>query len=186
MIQINKRDWWTIPNILSYIRIILIPIFMYIYLNAENIRDYHLAALVIALSGLTDFLDGKIARHFNMITELGKLLDPIADKLTQGALVICLSSRFRLMCALVVLFIVKESYMAIMGLIFLKKGKKIDGALWYGKVSTFVFYVVMVILLIYPNISKHIANILIVISGFFLTFAFIMYALVYHNMRTER
>ena len=68
--EFKKKDFWTIPNILCYIRILLIPFFVIMYINAESSRDYLRAASVIVLSGITDFLDGFIARKFNMITEL--------------------------------------------------------------------------------------------------------------------
>lgn len=68
--------------------------------------------------------DGKVARKFNMITELGKFIDPLADKLTQGALVICFAIRYPLMRAVLVLFIVKEGFMGIMGLLLLPQGEE--------------------------------------------------------------
>ena len=88
-----KKEILTIPNLLSMFRLILIPVYISIYLNARNSSDYFLSAAILAVSCLTDLIDGKIARHFNMITNVGKLLDPLADKLTQFALILCLSSR---------------------------------------------------------------------------------------------
>ena len=92
--RIKKEDWFTIPNIMGYIRILLIPVFAWVYLHAESQSDYYIAAGIIGLSGLTDLFDGKIARKFNMVTELGKFLDPLADKLTLGVLILCMSTRF--------------------------------------------------------------------------------------------
>lgn len=86
-----KKEVFTIPNLLSLIRLILIPIYVVIYLNASQLREYFLAAAILAVSCLTDMIDGKIARHFNMISTLGKILDPIADKATQFTLTLCLS-----------------------------------------------------------------------------------------------
>ena len=85
-----KREVFTIPNLLSLFRIILIPIYISIYLHARRAEDYYLAGAILALSCLTDMIDGKIARHFNMISTLGKILDPIADKATQFAMIVCL------------------------------------------------------------------------------------------------
>ena len=121
-----KREVFTIPNIMGYFRIILIPIFLYIYYNATSVRDYYIVAGIVCVSGITDFLDGYIARNFNMITELGKFIDPLADKLTQAALVFSLAFRHKLMWYLVGLFIIKEGFMAIMGIIMLRKGKKLS------------------------------------------------------------
>lgn len=84
MKQSLKKEIFSIPNIMGYARIILIPIFVWTYYTAEEMMDYYFAAFVILLSGLTDMLDGYVARKYDMITELGKVLDPIADKLTQG------------------------------------------------------------------------------------------------------
>ncbi len=72
--KLSAKEIFSIPNILSYIRIILIPVFIYLYVTAENTTDYYIAAAVILFSGITDFADGLIARKFNMITELGTLL----------------------------------------------------------------------------------------------------------------
>ena len=103
-----KKEILTIPNLLSMFRLILIPVYISIYLNARNSSDYFLSAAILAVSCLTDLIDGKIARHFNMITNVGKLLDPLADKLTQFALILCLSSRHPVLRYLVCLFFVKE------------------------------------------------------------------------------
>ena len=86
-----KREVFTIPNILSMFRIALIPAYIVIYLNAEQPVEYFLAGSILAVSCLTDMIDGKIARKFNMISTVGKILDPIADKLTQFTLTLCLS-----------------------------------------------------------------------------------------------
>ena len=79
-----------VPNALSTMRIVLIPFFLYTYLTAQHESQYVAAAVILAVSGLTDTVDGWIARHFNMITQLGKILDPVADKLTLAAVVAAL------------------------------------------------------------------------------------------------
>lgn len=79
--------------------------------------------MVLGISGFTDLFDGKIARRFNQITELGILLDPVADKLTEGAVVLCLMTRYRWVAALVVLYVLKEGFMAVAGLVMLRRGK---------------------------------------------------------------
>ena len=96
---------------MGYFRILLIPVFCYLYITAETEREYLYAVLVVLLSSLTDLFDGKIARRFHMVTELGKALDPIADKLTHAALAICLATRYPMMWALIALMLVKEGYM---------------------------------------------------------------------------
>ena len=74
-----KKEVFTIPNLLSLFRLLLIPVYVVIYLNADSLADYYIAAAILAVSCLTDLVDGKIARHFHMISTLGKFLDPLAD-----------------------------------------------------------------------------------------------------------
>lgn len=179
------RQIFTIPNMMGYFRIILIPFIVWKYLTAETIVDYRVAALIIGVSGITDFLDGFIARKLNMVTELGKALDPIADKLTQGAIVLSLSFRFKWMIPLVVLFVIKEGFMGIMGIIFLKKGMMLDGAKWFGKVCTAVLYVVMFILILFPEIPIAAANSMIIVCIALMLLSFGMYIPVFYKMWKE-
>ena len=160
---------------MGYFRILLIPLFSWMYCTADSTGDYYAAAVVVGVSGLTDMFDGKIARRFHMITELGKFIDPLADKLTQAALLICLAIRYPLMRAVLVLFVIKEGFMAVMGALLLPRGKKLDGAMWFGKVCTAVLYAVLFLLLLLPGIGATAANVLIGICGAFLLFSFLMY-----------
>lgn len=185
MKKLLRSEYFTIPNLLGYFRILLIPVYLYLYFKAETKGDYLLAAAVIGVSGLTDCLDGKIARKFNMITEFGKILDPIADKLTQGALVISLMLRFPLMEYVFGLFVIKEIYMSVMGAVMLKKGKKMDGAQWCGKVCTSVLYVVMLLLILLPDINIFTANILMLICMLFMTYSLVSYMIFYFHMWKE-
>ena len=93
MKRFNKKDLFTIPNLMGYFRILLIPVFCYFYIKKQT---YLLAAGIVLISSLTDLFDGYIARRFNMVTELGKALDPVADKLTHAALALCLAFRYPL------------------------------------------------------------------------------------------
>ena len=176
------KEIFTIPNLLSIFRIILIPIFVSLYILAREPRDYWLATIVIFISSLTDFFDGLIARKFNQISEFGKALDPIADKLTQIAIAACLLVRYQYMIFLFILLVIKELFMAINGIILLKRGKKLDGAMWFGKLSTAVFYITMIILTAFPTIDIQIANMLILITGLFLFLSFILYIPEYRKL----
>lgn len=176
------KDCLKIPNLLGYFRIILAFVFAWLYIHAESNRDYYIAALFIALSGLTDCSDGYIARKYNMVTELGKILDPIADKITQGVLVLCLIKKYFLMIPLFALFLIKECYMAVAGMLILKKSNRNEGAKWYGKVSTIIMYIVMFILVIFPNISTDLAEILIMVSAAVMLMAFVMYFRLYNRI----
>lgn len=173
--KLTAKEIFSIPNILSYIRLLLIPVFVYLFFTATEPRDYYFIGLIIFLSGLTDLLDGWIARKFNQITELGKVVDPIADKLTQTAIVVCLLFRYPYMWIIFALFVLKELFMGINGLILLKRGKKLDGAKWFGKLSTAVFYVTMGILITFPNLSTGFIVFLMIVTGVFLLLSFLMY-----------
>ena len=175
----SRKDLFTIPNLMGYFRIILIPIFMAVYIGADSRADYIAAAVILGISGLTDCFDGKIARHLNMITEWGKVLDPVADKLTQAAVFISLSFRYPTMRYLVILFVVKEMFMGIMGAIMLKKGSMMDGARWYGKLCTAVLYGAMVIMMLVVDLSYFAAGLIISISIIMNIFSFACYIVYY-------
>ena len=183
--RIDKREIFSIPNLMGYFRILLIPLFSWMYCTADSTGDYYAAAVVVGISGLTDMFDGKIARRFNMITELGKFIDPLADKLTQAALLICLAVRYPLMRAVLVLFVIKEGFMVVMGALLLPRGKKLDGAMWFGKVCTAVLYAVLFLLLLLPGIGIAAADVLIAVCGVFLLFSFLMYIPVFRRMWKE-
>ena len=121
----NKRDVLTVPNLLSLVRLLLIPVIIWLYVGEKN---NNAAINVIIISGVTDIIDGFIARRFNVVSDLGKMLDPFADKLTQGAIIICLISKYSLMIPFVILFAVKEVLMGVMGLVVLKKKDSINSA----------------------------------------------------------
>lgn len=175
----SRKDLFTIPNLMGYFRIILIPIFMAVYIGADGRADYIAAAIILGISGLTDCFDGKVARHFNMITEWGKVLDPVADKLTQAAVFISLSFRYPTMRYLVILFVVKEMFMGIMGAVMLKKGSMMDGARWYGKLCTAVLYGAMFILLLVVDLSYFAAGLIISICIIMNIFSFVCYIVYY-------
>ncbi len=167
-----RRDWKTIPNMLSYFRLLLIPVFVFLYIDRNN---YTLAAAIILVSGLTDIADGFIARHFNMVSDLGKALDPLADKLTQFAIFICLAERYRLIILFICVFAVKELMVAYLGIKVLKCTGTVNSAKWYGKITTLVTEAVALILVFVTDISLIIADVLILISLAFVLFSFVMY-----------
>lgn len=175
----NKKEICTLPNLLSILRIFLIPVYVYIYLRAESIWDYRFAGGLLMLSSLTDMLDGIIARKFNMISALGKILDPIADKATQGIIMICLSIRYGNMRILLFFFLIKEGFMAVMGIINYKKGKMLNGAKMSGKVCTTVLFVSMILLILFPNMQAKGVNSLIIVCGFFMVVSFMSYFTAY-------
>ena len=174
-----KKEIWTIPNLLSLFRIVLIPVYLHIYLNADSPDDYTAAAVVLAVSCMTDLVDGKIARKFNMISNLGKVLDPLADKLTQLALMICLSVRHKALRYLLVMFLIKEFFQFFAMIGALRQGKALDGALMSGKVSTTVLFTSLILMVLFPGLSEQTTNIITIISLVFLMIAFADYVRAY-------
>lgn len=175
MIKDWKKEIFTIPNLLSLFRLLLIPVYMTIYLNATETRDYISAAVILAISCLTDLVDGKIARKFNMTSTVGQVLDPIADKVTQFTLILCLSIKFPVLLHLVALFIIKESFQFFAGLITYRKGRMLTGALITGKICTTVLFASLIIMILLPNISALAVNIITIIDGVFMIMAFADY-----------
>lgn len=180
-----KKDILNIPNLLSLFRLALIPVYVHIYLNATETRDYLLAGTVLAISCLTDMIDGKIARHFNMITPLGKLLDPIADKFTQLVLTICLSLKYPAMRPVLILFLAKEFFQFFAALINYRKGKALDGALMAGKICTTVLFTSLTLLVIVPEMDPRVVDIIAITDGICLTFAFIHYAFAFFGKHAK-
>lgn len=145
-----RAEAFSIPNILSYFRLLLIPLFIVLYVQ----EDFTEALITLAASGLSDILDGRIARKYDMVTDLGKVLDPVADKLTQCAMMLCVAMRYPAMWWLLGLHIVKETVMLIMGWYVLKRTDTVNSAIWAGKLCTGVIYAVMMLHVILPHLPQ--------------------------------
>lgn len=178
-----KKEIWTIPNILSLFRLVLIPVYIIIYLNARDNTDYYIAAGILAVSCLTDLIDGKIARHFNMISNIGKILDPLADKLTQFALILCLSMKYPILWYLVALFVIKESFQLIAGGINLKKGIMLKGALLSGKICTTVLFISLILMVMLPSLPENTIRAIVLIDAVFMLISFSEYLLTYSKRK---
>ena len=181
----NKKAWkqiFTIPNILSCFRIVLIPIFVLFYSVYHN-NTY--AVLILVLSGVTDIIDGFIARHFSMISDIGKALDPIADKLTQLVVLICLGLKFPMMFILAAALAVKELASGILALIVVKKTKTVKGSDWHGKVSTFLLYAMMALHIIWRDIPLFLSHTLFLICLSMIALSFILYLIKHITALTE-
>ena len=178
-IQNWKKEIWTIPNFLSFFRLFLIPVYIFIYLNAQSNSDYYLAAGILAVSCLTDMIDGKIARRFHMISAFGKILDPFADKATQFTLIICLAVKYHILWYLVALFTIKEGFQLIAGGINLKKGKMLDGALLSGKICTVVLFVSLIFLVMIPDLNVTAVTVIVLTDMTFMLISFGNYLFTY-------
>lgn len=132
----------TIPNLLSMFRLLLVPVFCWTYLGLENLW---LTIGLLALSGLTDIADGYIARRFHMISDFGKALDPVADKITQIAMLTCLIIRIPILIPVLALLVTKELVDGIHALYTVKKTGRVLGAEWHGKLSTVLIYSTIVL-----------------------------------------
>ena len=176
-----KKDLFTIPNLLSLFRLVLIPVYIVIYLRAKTAADYYIAAGILAVSCLTDLIDGKIARHFNMISNTGKILDPLADKATQFTLIVCLTIKHPSLLVLVALFVVKESFQLVAGFMILRRGKILSGALLSGKICTTVLFISLILMVMIPQMQEFMINILTAINCVFMLISFIGYARIYYT-----
>lgn len=139
----------TVPNLLSLLRLCLIPVFVRVYLVRH---DAALTAQLLLISGATDVADGLIARRFQQVSDLGKLLDPLADKLTQAALLICLMKRFPLMLLPLGLLAVKELFCAATGIAAVKSSGELRSSDWHGKLAAVLLYFLLCAHLLWPEI----------------------------------
>lgn len=174
-----KKEIFTIPNLLSLFRLLLIPVYASVYLNATESYQFILAGTILTISCLTDMVDGRIARKYNMITTLGKVLDPLADKLTQLALTICLSIKYPILYPVLGLFVVKELFQLVFGVVFLRKGKMLPGALMAGKVCTTVLFISLIALVLIPDMNAVAVQVIALVDAMFLTISFVSYAMAY-------
>ena len=170
--NIQENRIVTIPNILSLFRICLIPFIVCLYFVDQS---YFAAGCVLLLSGLTDIVDGFIARKFNMISNLGKVLDPIADKLTQAVMLVCLTVRFPQMLLPLAMMICKELSMMITGAWVKRRTGFVPGAVWHGKIATVLLYAMMFLHIFWPEIPTSLSTALIVVSTMMIGLSFVLY-----------
>lgn len=147
----RKDEVWLIPNVLCYVRALLIVLFLCFYLipfeiAGNPLAHYYLSCAMLVIAAYTDFLDGFIARKFDQISELGKIIDPISDKMLQCAAVsaLCVTLwQYPLIWVMFGVFIFKEFIMFLELFLMAARGRSFQQAHWYGKLSTFVFYLVL-------------------------------------------
>ena len=164
----------TVPNALSLLRLLMIPLFVWLYIKKQ---DYLGTAIVLVVSGLTDMADGFIARRFNMVSDLGKALDPVADKLTQIAMLVCLLTRFPLVWLPLIVLLLKEITDAVMGLVVIRRRGEVFGADWHGKVATALLYAVMILHVLWYDIPAPLSASLLVLCAVMLALSFVLYVI---------
>ncbi len=177
----------TVPNLLSYLRLLLIPPIVWLYCVEES---YTAAAWIMAISAATDVVDGWIARHYNLVTDWGKIIDPIADKLTQIAICVCLAWRFMAVRFMLVLLIAKEIYMGIIGLVFIHKTDSVEGAVWYGKMTSVLFFLVALLLILFPGMPEALVISLVSIESASIVLSMLLYTTrylrLYHQHKANK
>lgn len=170
-----KNQLWNIPNMLCLLRIAMIPFIVITYLTSDSLSGYIVTGVLILLSGATDAIDGYVARKYNMVTDLGKVLDPLADKLTQTSLAIVIAIKMPAFRFILLIFVVKELIMICGGFFLYKKNIKMNSSKWFGKVATVVFYASMVLVVLIPPEYTTAQLIILSIAAGFMVFAFVMY-----------
>lgn len=167
----NHR-WLTLPNLLSVIRLALIPVIIWLFVGREN----RMAALaVIALSALTDIAYGIIARHCGQVSDVGKILNPVADKLTQGSIIVCLCFEHRQLIILLLLFAVKEVVVALFGWLTMKYAHYVSGARWYGKLCSVVMVAAVSAFVLFPGMKEWAVSAIMALCAAVLIFSMVMY-----------
>lgn len=171
----------TLPNLMSLLRLVMIPGIVLSYRGGKNLA----AALLLTLSGLTDVADGYVARRWNQVSDLGKILDPVADKLTQAALLYCLIPRYRAMSWLLLFLCAKEIAMGIAGIVVLRKKERIHSAQWFGKLTTFGLWGVILILFLAPSVSERVVTCLGLVCAGLIAISFAGYMRFYVHILRE-
>lgn len=199
----RREDVFLVPNVLCYLRVLLIIAFIIVYLVPFSLAgndkaNLFIAAALMVVSVYTDFLDGYIARKFDMQSNLGTILDPIADKLCQLAIAVAIAVKlyqFPFIFILLAVYIVKEAWMFISVILLARKNRSYGGAKWYGKVSTFMLYVIMGVLLVAgpfileaypvsvdPFHSHMIIDTLSIVAIFFMVLSLVNYTLLFFKL----
>ena len=170
----KENTFLTVPNVLSLFRIALIPVIVWLYAISGNLV---LSGIVLIVSGLTDIADGWIARHYNMVSDLGKALDPIADKLTQGAVLLCMIFRFPLLVFPFILLLVKEAFVGFTGLLLIQKSGAVYGAEWHGKAATCLIYAMLLLHLFWTEIPPAAALVSVILASGMILISLFLYGM---------
>ena len=174
-----------VPNLLSLLRLAMVPVFAAVFfLPDPSARSW--AAGVYALAFVTDIADDWIARHFHQVTRLGRILDPLADKLMTFTVIVCITAAGIIPLWAVVVFFLKEAAMGVGALSMYHKTEDVIPSNWLGKVSTGVFFVVCAALVLFPGIPSSWATGLITLALVLTILAFVSYLLQYLSLTGRR
>ena len=170
----KESKFLTVPNVLSLFRIALIPVIVWLYAISGNMVW---SGVVLIVSGLTDIADGWIARHYNMVSEVGKALDPIADKLTQGAVLLCMIFHFPLLVFPFILLLAKEAFVGFTGLLLIQKSGAVYGAEWHGKAATCLIYAVLLLHLFWTEIPPAATLVSVILTSGMMLISLFLYGM---------
>lgn len=173
--RLTKQDVLTLPNAISLFRLILIPFIVWAFMEGQIVLTFSL----VALSGISDVVDGCIARRYGLVSDLGKFLDPLADKLTQFVLILCLALRYSFLYLFALFFFVREALMLIFGLLILNRTDSVHSSRWYGKAATVLLYAVMLVLILFPDIDPLAAGLLFILCLGMMAYALVRYLMMY-------
>ena len=187
--EVISKDLMTIPNAMSFIRIILITPFVAFFVAAKYITNNYIPAIIIlAISGISDLLDGMIARKFHQESELGKVLDPLADKLTLIAVGVCLIFIQPYVLPLMIIMVLKDALMIIGGTIIINKGVIPPKSSWYGKASTFMFYIsvgMVVLMEIFKYKNETLSLTVLGVTAGMMIFSLVNYAIIFFKIQKQ-
>ena len=174
----RKHQLLTIPNLMSLFRLCLIPLIVWLYHEKEM---YGLAAFALVISGITDVADGIVARRFDMVSDFGKAFDPVADKLTQFAMLVCLAVRFQWILVPMCLILVKEIMTGILKVIVIRRTGIVEGADWHGKATTVLLYITIFLHLAWYDIPDVWSITLTALCTVMMVISFVLYGI--RNLR---
>ena len=179
---LTRKEICTVPNLLSTLRLCLAIVFLGIF-ERYGVREYRgVLVLLMFAAAATDVLDGRIARSFDSVSRVGRVLDPVADKVMQGVMLACLVPRFPLAKLILILFVIKECYMTVAGWKVLMETRETIEVQWHGRLNTAVTYVVVLLLLTWPGLPYSTCNVLIGACAVCMMISFYMYAVQFREM----
>ncbi len=179
---LTRKEICTVPNLLSTLRLCLAIVFLGIF-ERYGVREYRsVLVLLMFAAAATDVLDGRIARSFDRVSRVGRVLDPVADKAMQGVMLACLVPRFPLAKLILILFVIKECYMTVTGWKVLMETRETIEVQWHGRLNTAVTYVVVLLLLTWPGLPYSTCNVLIGACAVCMMISFYMYAVQFREM----
>ena len=188
--EVISKDLMTIPNAISFFRIILITPFVALFIVGKYLtKDYTPAIIVLVISGISDFFDGFIARKFQQESELGKVLDPLADKLTLIAVGICMICIEPYVLPMMIVMVVKDILMIIGGTIIINQGIIPPKSSWYGKISTFMFYVSVVLVVamaIFDFRNEALSLAVLGVTAGMMIFSLVNYAIIFFRIQKQQ